>query len=302
MKKKTHNEYVIELKNKNPDIEIVGEYIGANKNVLHRCKICEYEWSPKPSLILLGFGCPQCNRKRMTKTNNQYIDELREKNTNISVVGTYINYHTKIAHKCNVCGYEWDLDPAGALSGTGCPKCTNHIKLTQDDFINRMKNIHPTIQVIGEYKGSDFPVKVKCLKDNFVWEPTATNLIHLKRGCPKCNQSRGELQVEMYLKNYNINFIPQYVFSECKNKRVLPFDFYLPDYNACIEYDGIQHFEPVDLFGGEDTLKTQQHNDSIKTQYCKSNDITLLRIKYNQNIDIVLDDFFNNTKLIEEVV
>ena len=302
MKKKTHDEYVVELFNKNPSIEIIGEYVGANKNVLHRCKNCGHEWNPKPSLILLGFGCPQCNKKRMTKSHEQYVDELYEKNARISVVGTYVNYHTKITHKCNICEYEWDLEPAGALGGTKCPKCTNHIKLTQDDFINRMKEIHPMIQVIGEYKGSDFPVKVKCLKDNFVWEPTATNLIHLKRGCPKCNQSSGELRIETYFKSYKINFIPQYTFSECKNKRVLPFDFYLTDYNTCIEYDGIQHFEPRDYFGGQSAFEEIIKHDTIKTNYCLSNNIQLLRIRYDQNVEEVLDVFFNNTKLIKEVV
>lgn len=302
MKKKTHDEYVIELSDKNPNIEVIGKYIGANNNILHRCKKCGYEWSPKPSLILLGFGCPQCNKNRMTKTHDQYVDELHEKNIYISVVGKYVNYHTKITHKCNTCEYEWDLEPAGALRGTRCPKCANHIKLTQDDFINRMKEIHPTIQVIGEYKSSDSPVKVKCLKDGFIWEPIATNLIHLKRGCPKCNQSRGELQIEMYFKKYKINFIQQYVFSECKNKRVLPFDFYLPDYNVCVEYDGIQHFEPIELFGGDVAFKQRKHNDSIKTNYCKLNGINLLRIRYDQDVDEELNNFFNNIKSIREAI
>ena len=302
MRKKTHAEYVVELANKNPSIEIVGEYIGSNINVLHRCKTCGHEWSPKPSLILLGFSCPQCNKRKMTKTHEQYVNELHRKNADISVIGMYVNYHTRITHKCNICEHEWELQPANALNGTKCPRCTNHVQLTQDDFINRVKEIHPMIQVIGEYKGSDFPIKVKCLKDDFVWEPKATNLIHLKRGCPKCNQSRGELQVEIYLKKHNINYMPRFVFSECKNKRPLPFDFYLPDYNVCIEYDGIQHFKAVDFFGGEDSLKIQQHNDSIKTNYCNLNNIGLLRIKHDQNIENVLDDFFNNTKLIKEAI
>ena len=69
----------------------------------------------------------------------------------------------------------------------------------------------------------------------------------------------------------------------------MPFDFYLPDYNMCIEYDGIQHFEPTECFGGEKRFLETQQNDLIKTRYCEQNDIILLRIRYNENINEILD-------------
>lgn len=302
MKKKTHEEYIFELSCKNSNIEVVGCYTGANNNILHRCKICGYEWSPKPSLVLIGSGCPECNRNKMSKTHDQYINELCDKNPNLCVIGKYMGYHTKIVHQCNICGYEWSVAPAEVLRGRGCPRCATHIKLTQEAFVNRMLEIHPTIQVIGEYKGSDYPVKVKCLKDDWIWEPLATNLIHLKRGCPKCNQSHGELQIGMYLKHHKINFIQQYSFIGCRNKKPLPFDFYLPECNICIEYDGRQHFEPVDYFGGQVALDETVKHDVIKNNYCLSNNIKLIRIKYDENIIEILDSYFNNTKLIEEAI
>lgn len=79
---------------------------------------------------------------------------------------------------------------------------------------------------------------------------------------------------------------------KCKNKRKLPFDFYIPDLNVCIEYDGIQHFYPVDQFGGENAFQECQLNDSIKNAFCQTSNITLLRIRYDQNVIQVLDDFF----------
>ena len=60
----------------------------------------------------------------------------------------------------------------------------------------------------------------------------------------------------------------------------LKFDFYLPDYNCCIEYDGKQHFEPIDYFGGKNGFIKTQERDDIKNQYCKNNDIKLIRIPY----------------------
>ena len=65
----------------------------------------------------------------------------------------------------------------------------------------------------------------------------------------------------------------------------MPFDFYLPVKNIAIEYDGEQHFKSVDFFGGEETFKKQQLHDKIKTNYCKNNNISLLRIKFDQNVE-----------------
>ena len=98
----------------------------------------------------------------------------------------------------------------------------------------------------------------------------------------------------MYLAKHNILFKRQYRFNECKNIFQLPFDFYLQNYNTCIEYDGEQHYYPIDYFGGEEGLTKRQQNDEIKNNFCKENNIGLLRIKYDQDIKLVLDNFFKN--------
>ena len=64
----------------------------------------------------------------------------------------------------------------------------------------------------------------------------------------------------------------------------MPFDFYLPELNICVEFDGIQHFKPIKYFGGEKTLKITQKHDKMKNEYCKENNIHLIRIKYNEKI------------------
>ena len=69
-------------------------------------------------------------------------------------------------------------------------------------------------------------------------------------------------------------------FSDCKNINVLKFDFYLPKYNLCIEYNGIQHYQAIDYFGGEERFKQQQKLDTIKQQWCTENNIKLIIIPY----------------------
>ena len=74
----------------------------------------------------------------------------------------------------------------------------------------------------------------------------------------------------------------------------MPFDFYLPAYNLCIEFDGEQHFKSIKHFGGEKRLSIQKIKDNIKTEYCKNNNIKLLRIPYY--------DFNNIEKILEKIL
>lgn len=73
--------------------------------------------------------------------------------------------------------------------------------------------------------------------------------------------------------------------------RPLPFDFYLPEYNICIEYDGEQHNRSVKHFGGDKAFYTRIKHDNIKNEYCKNNGISLLRIPYFKNIEEELNNF-----------
>ena len=75
-------------------------------------------------------------------------------------------------------------------------------------------------------------------------------------------------------------------FDDCRNKNPLPFDFYLPNYNICIEFDGRQHYLPIFYFGGEKMLNYTKNNDNIKNEYCLNNNIKLVRIPYYEINDI----------------
>ena len=76
-----------------------------------------------------------------------------------------------------------------------------------------------------------------------------------------------------------------------KKIKPLPFDFYLPNYNICIEYDGEQHFKPIKYFGGQKAFQSQQQKDEIKNKYCQDNKIKLIRISYMDydNIEKILN-------------
>jgi len=129
-------------------------------------------------------------------------------------------------------------------------------------------------------------------------------------GCPECSKdSKGELKIQEVLDKYVLNYNPQYKFEDCRDKNRLPFDFMIFDSNIKtinnillgIEYDGLQHFQPVNFNGmddkkAEDSFKVTQYHDSIKNTYCLSKKIPLLRIPYWKfnNIEEILVDVLIN--------
>lgn len=83
----------------------------------------------------------------------------------------------------------------------------------------------------------------------------------------------------------------QKTFENCSSKALLRFDFYLPEHNLCIEYNGIQHYESVGYFGGDENLTIVQKRDNIKKDYCINENIKLLIIKYDENVFEKLHDY-----------
>lgn len=170
-------------------------------------------------------------------------------------------------------------------------------KKTHEEYVLELHLVNPNIEVVDKYIGNHKKILHRCKIDGCEWLARPSSILD-GQGCPSCCSSHGENVISRYLEERRIKFIPQYTFDDCRNKRKLPFDFYLLDYNTCIEYDGIQHFQPIVIFGGEAAFEKQKANDAIKDEYCKVNNINLIRIDYQQDVEYELDYYFNNTKLM----
>lgn len=114
-------------------------------------------------------------------------------------------------------------------------------------------------------------------------------------GCSGNRESIGERLIKTYLDENKINYIKEKKFKSCKNINELPFDFYLPEHNICIEYDGELHYKSSSIFGGDKTLKKIKNNDRIKDDWCLENSIKLLRIPYlkKKKIFSILNELLN---------
>jgi len=145
-------------------------------------------------------------------------------------------------------------------------------------YLDNFKKVHRDKYGYSKsiYSNNHTKIEIICPKHgSFLQKP----LNHSRgEGCPICDESKGEKKVRYYLEDHNIKYEVQKRFKDCRNKNTLPFDFYLPDYNSLIEYDGKQHFDKTLKFYSDRLVE----NDKIKTNWAKKNKIKLIRIHYKK--------------------
>ena len=273
-----------------PDIEILGEYVNTNTHVPCRCKTCGHEWKSKPANLLRGIGCDRCAHKlvqfKLTKTHDQFIEELSKRNPSVDVLGTYQQAKTPIECECRVCGCHWAPTPTNLLNGQGCPDCgrisirQKQLK-THEQFLKDLATINPDIEAVSRYEGSHALITLRCKVCGEEWQCIASNAISHVCGCPTCNASHGEKAIAGHLRAMSINYIPQYRFDGLVGVggAKLSYDFYLPDHNTLIEYQG-QYHDGTIVLQTEEQLSKQKEHDARKREYAKSHGYHLIEIWY----------------------
>lgn len=193
---------------------------------------------------------------------------------------------------CRVHG-DFEQTPYKHLRGQGCPGCRyisggDSLRKTLVRFVEDARRVHGDKfdYSLVEYRRNGVLVTIVCPKHGQFQQTPANHL--MGKGCRFCSRSLGEEAVEACLNKYGVTFIRQAKFDTCRNKVRLRFDFYLPDHMTLIEYDGLQHFEPVADFGGQFSHDQLKENDAIKTEWASSNGYTLLRIPYWEQSNIEL--------------
>lgn len=270
-------------------------YVGCNVHVLIGCSYHGF-FKQKPSIHLQGSGCLICGFKKRNEKNRNNLKMFIEKAKLIhgekydynQVI--YINSHKNINIVCSKHG-KFQQKPYKHLSGRGCPVCGRISKWLNVDILKfRFKKIHNDSYDYewGSYSGTTHNMNIFC-KTHKIWFKQQPHS-HLKGyGCPICKKSNGELKIRNWLENKNIEYEINKTFKTCRNIKVLPFDFYLPEHNLLIEYDGEQHMRPKN-FGGiskekaDEKFKKQQLRDKIKNDFSINEKIKLIRISYRENI------------------
>ena len=154
-------------------------------------------------------------------------------------------------------------------SGHGCSECTNKKRSTTKKFIIESNKIHNNKYdySLVDYKNNSTKIKIICpVHGEFEQMPYEHK--NNKCGCPVCNDSKGEKIIRNYLIENNIKYQTQKTFEGCRYELPLKFDFYLSEYNTCIEFDGEQHYKIVERWGGKISFDKIQLRDKIKDEYC----------------------------------
>ncbi|MBU9707134.1 DUF2726 domain-containing protein [Paenibacillus sp. AK121] len=289
----------------NGEYTVLGEYKKAKEKVLIKHNICGHEYLVEPDKFLAGRRCPVCADKNRHVRRRLPLEEVKRRmferaGDEFSIVGEYNGRakHTTLKH--NVCGHVWGARIDNFLElGRRCPKCgvkRRGLKrrLTQEQFEEKFQSaLGDEYEPLEPYVTDKRKIKVlhKGCGTVFLAPPMTLWKGH---GCPVCRKSKGELKIVNFLNDANIEYIPQYSFDNLKYKLKLNFDFavFKDEKLMClVEYDGEQHFQPVKAFGGKEGFAKVKKRDQLKDQYCKENEIKLIRIPFTQfdNIEGILE-------------
>jgi hypothetical protein len=266
------------------------------------CPICNPNGSKSNRLDVFQFTLDQIyHHTIILDMTQQQLDTLRHNSTKNR---KYLDF------KCLICNNKWSTSFTN-VKKHGCLEC-NKKKVKYDTLGRKITsnsiNTQDVNSAIKEKTNSEYELasdyhsyksKIRILhhsqNDDHIYETTYKRFQDGGR-CPICKQSKGESRISNFLQSHHIKYIPEKQFSDCIDKKPLPFDFYLEDYNICIEYDGEQHFKEVNYGDNSQSLNQYQYHDYLKDEYCMNNNIRLLRIKYT-NYDNIEDILTRELKL-----
>lgn len=268
------------------DCELLStEYKGINDKLKLKCECSEIFY------ITFAYFKYSSKKKCSICTNGgyniNYVKKFVEENSeSVLISEEYNNMNHSLKFQCK-CGniFERSFGDFKLNKRTMCQECSKN-KLSIKEIRKKTQEVSNCKLISDEYINSTEKLNFMCECGNMFSCSWDKFIYHNQRRCKICTkqQSKGEYNIEKYLINNDISYKTQYMFDDCKNESYLRFDFAIfnknEDLQYLIEFDGVQHYKPYEHFGGEKRFERQKMNDSIKNEYCKKNNIKLIRIPY----------------------
>ena len=265
------------------EYEFLDSYINAYTKIKVKHNKCESVYEVTPSAFLRGNRCPYCvgNAK---KTNTQFKKEVFNLvGTEYTFLDSYVNARTRLRVKHTQCGNIYKVAPRYFIEGSRCPYCSGYMKKTTTQFKQEVFDlVGNEYTFLDSYANAYTKIRVKHNKCGTIYKVRPYSFLEGYR-CPYCNSPKGEIIITKILNNLNINYEYQKTFSNLKDTQPLSYDFFIPDQNILIEYQGIQHYQPVSHFGGKVKFKIQQERDKLKSDYAKDHDYNLIAVPYTED-------------------
>lgn len=264
--------------------------------ICHTCgKIQEYQAADKivdrhrRGLSLICKECEDTAQQKPRELGIQKVEYALHKKQTIVLLDPIVRLHKDVRWKCLKCNHIFPRQPVNFLKNQKCPWCEGEIrKHTIATIKERAIEVHgDEYTVLSEdYQGSSYEVSKILLRHNkcgFIYKASASSFL-AGHGCPRCKSSAGEILVRKFLDKYNIPFIDQYRFSNSEVSSLV-FDFFIENEKETfvIEYNGRQHYEPVDQFGGEPSFVLQQQRDARKKTFCEQQNIVFIEVPYTDH-------------------
>jgi len=233
--------------------------------------------------------CPICNNLNR-RLSNEIIDKRLE-GTGFERIGNYVTANVPILWR-DSSGYEWKDTPAAVLFYYKKKNGVHNRKRITDAMIDeRLK--YRKIKRIGCYVNKDTPIEWQCLETGEVWKALPNNIFR-GYGNPNLKTYKRERDILQYFRQSNIPHDYHKTFVDTNRKYIV--DFFIPDKNCILEYNGKQHYCSIDYFGGEDRFIKQRERDENLKKYCVVNNINLVEIPYSWSWQRIVDTLNSVTK------
>lgn len=306
-KRLTQDEFIARVQHVHGDRYALSKaiYVRNNKKVTLICSL-HGEFRIAPDHLFNGAGCALCSNLKKglekTKDTDHFVTKAREMHGARYAYDKvdFHGYHAYVQIGCPVHGY-FRQRAGNHLSGLGCKKCgvikrSNEKRIGTEEFIRRAKEIHGDKYDYSRvvYRKAKNKVILICAVHG-EFKITPDNHLRARNGCDLCNESKGESEIALYLDRLGVSYERQKRFHACRDKRPLPFDFYLMWHGVeyLIEFDGEHHYEKHRGLFGESIDLTRKH-DGIKDRYALENGYVLIRIPYTERgkVNVCLDAYF----------
>lgn len=303
----------------NPNIELLEPYEKMSKRIKCRCKKHDYISTKSIQEILMGRGCKYCGAEKLSEqhflSNDEVQRRVSERHPHIQLI-YYDGINSKeslwLCTKHNK-KFKKVLSTMLRTAESGCDECYKErmrrdFAFTTEEFIIRLKQAHPDLELIGEYINSTTPIRIYCSTHDCEFQTTPVDILNRVSCCPKSFKTYKEEAMCSLIESWGYSIDRQHSFDSCRDVNLLKFDCYLMDFNTVIEYDGENHYFPV-KYGAqswEDAVKKHEYtkkHDEIKNNFCIENNVNIIRVPYFEfeNMDSFLFDKFIKLGIIEEI-
>jgi len=263
------------------------------ENVTIICSI-HGEFEQNPYSHFTGSNCPNCVLDNMSDNLTTPWSEVLKSFLEVHGdkyeyhSGNYVNSSSRIEIVCPEHG-QFEQNVTSHKHGQGCPKCgrdriSSSLTTPWEEVLESFRKTHRDEYSYNpeSYTLLESPMEMVCKKHGR-FEQTPKNH-RMGSGCPVCKSSRGEKEIEFLLREQEIEFEHQKKFPDLS--KYYRYDFFIPSINTIVEYNGLQHYEPIEHFGGIKSLRNTQKRDKIKKLYCLDNGINYEIIRFDEDIQV----------------